>query len=73
MIFFSIFEKITPPQKKFCYTQVFMNPDFMQSIRKWNNPFWIYSRGNIQKWQQHLQRKAHNVEKRYNKDFDTTY
>ena len=50
-----------------------MNPDFMQSIRKWNNPFWIYSRGNIQKWQQHLQRKAHNVEKRYNKDFDTTY
>ena len=50
-----------------------MNPDFMQSIRKWNNPFWIYSRGYIQKWQQHLQRKAQNVEKRYNNDFDTTY
>ena len=56
-----------------CYTQVLMNLSFMQSIRKRNNPFWIYSIGNRLRWQQHLQRKAHNVEKRYNNNFITGY
>ena len=55
----------------FCYTHVFMNPSFMQSIRKRNNPFWIYSTDNRQSWQQHLQRKAHNIGKRYNNNFNT--
>ena len=40
---------------------------------KRNNLFWIYSTGNRQQWQQHLQRKAHNVEKRYNNNFNTVY
>ena len=37
---------------------------------KRNKLFWIYSTGNRQQWQQHLQRKAHNVEKRYNNNFN---
>ena len=40
---------------------------------KRNNLFWIYSTGNRQQWQQHLQRKAHNVEKRYNNNFNTVH
>ena len=45
----------------------------MQSIRKKNNQFWIYSTGNGQRWQQHLQRNAHNVGKRYKNNFNTAY
>ena len=59
--FFTIFNKIFP-QKYFCYTHVLMNPSFMQSISKKNISFWIYSIGNRLRWQQHLQREAHNVE-----------
>ena len=50
-----------------------MNPSFMQSIRKRNDPFCIYSTGSRQKWQQYLQRKAHNAGKRYNNNFNTAY
>ena len=45
-----------------------MNPSFIQSIRKSNNIFWIYSTSNRQKSWQHLQRKALNVEKRCNNE-----
>ena len=55
MTFFTIFNKIF--SQFFFVTQVFMNLSFMQSIRKRNSPFWIYSTSNIQKWQQYLQRK----------------
>ena len=71
-IFFTILKKYFP-KYLFYYAQVFMNPSFMQSIRKRNNPFWIYSKGNRHIWQQHLQRKAHNVEKRYNNNSNTAY
>ena len=57
----------------FCHAKVFMNPGFVQSIRKRNNPFWVYSTGTIQKLQQHLQRKAHNIANRYNNSFNTVY
>ena len=40
---------------------------------KGNNPFWIYSTENREKWKQNLQRKEHNVGKRYNNDFNTAY
>ena len=49
-----------------------MNPSFMQSIRKGKNLFWIYSRDNRQKWQQHLQTKANHVGKIHN-NFNTVY
>ena len=39
MIFFIIFDKIFSPKFFSCYTQVLMNPNFMQSIRKRNNFF----------------------------------
>ena len=71
-IFFTTLKKYFP-KYLFYYAQVFMNPSFMQNIRKRNNPFWIYSKGNRHIWQQHLQRKAHNVEKRYNNNSNTAY
>ena len=37
------------------------------------NPFCVYSMGNRQKEQQHLQRKAHNKGKRYKNNFNTAY
>ena len=55
------------------YDPYFMNPSFMQSIRKTKNLFWIYSRDNRQKLQQHLQTKANHVGKRHNNNFNTAY
>ena len=43
----------------------------MPCIRKRHNSFWVNSEDIVQKLQQQLQRKAHNVGKRYSKNFNT--
>ena len=73
MIFLTIFDTIFPPPKIFSYTQVLINFSFMQSIRKRNKPFWSNSTSNRHKKQQFLQRKAHNIGKRCNNNFNTAY
>ena len=71
-LFLSFLTKYSP--KLFlCYTQVLKNHSFMKSIRKRKKLFWINSIGNRQKQQKYLQRKAHNVGKRYNNNFNTAY
>ena len=63
------------PQIFFLLHTSLMNHSFMlyESIRKRNNPFLIYSTDNRKKWQQHLPRKAQNVAKKYNNNFNIAY
>ena len=69
-IFFTTFDKIFSQKHFFLLHQILMNPSFIQSITKRNNTFWIYSTDNRPRWQQHLQRKVHNVGKRYNNKYN---
>ena len=70
--FFIIFDKIFS-QIFFLLHTGFYEPWLYAKYQKKEQPFGIYSTGNRQKWQQHLQRKAHNLGKRYNNNFNTAY